>query len=275
MLVAHARNSGTHSFARRSILSAARARTSFGRVCKSQGRCEKNGLVRERKNGDYLIQLSTRGLLSALTLLELAKVAEARDDPMAYARYISYMLRLFPTTTSAKTQKDLASLLLSHTSRLLPSVSMDMTGLPLVASIKIVPASNVVRNVVSSTKEPVSNGSGVFIFNPAAAKASGGNKWDPAVWVCGEVATARVTLVNERDFSILIERIRLCTHGVAFDAFTSSLNVPAKSTKVVDLSGVPIGQAGRPFLFFKKKLLKQILFVVKETFWSRVSKSRF
>jgi hypothetical protein len=190
------------------------------------------------------------GLLSALTLLELAKVAEARDDSVAYARYITYMLRLFPNTTSAKTQKDLASLLLGHTRRLLPCVSLDMTGLPLVASVKIIPAQNVATQVAAKNGATGSAGSGaennVFIFNPSAAKlsATSERKWEEAVWVRGEVATARVTLVNEREFPIQIERIRLCTRGVAFEPFTTSMNVPAKSTKVVDLSGLPVGEPG-------------------------------
>ncbi len=218
--------------------------------------CELDGEKKKSKKEKKNEFLFCRGLLSALTLLELAKVAQARDDPIAYARYISYMLRLFPTTTSAKTQKDLASLLLSHTSRLLPCVVMDMSGLPLVASIKIVPASNVLK-ADNMNKSNSNNAQGVFIFNPAAAKAGGGgggggggagggggSKWERSVWICGEVATARVTLVNEKEFNILVERIRLCTHGVAFDAFTSSLNIPAKSTKVVDLSGVAFGEAG-------------------------------
>ena len=203
--------------------------------------------------GECLVQKrSGWGLLSALTLLELAKVAEARDDSVAYARYITYMLRLFPNTTSAKTQKDLASLLLGHTRRLLPCVALDMTGLPLVASVKIIPAQNVAAQAAAG-RGAGEGGSGaesnVFIFNPSAAKNSaaadrGNAKWEEAVWVRGEVATARVTLVNEREFPIQIERIRLCTRGVAFEPFTSSMNVPAKSTKVVDLSGLPIGESG-------------------------------
>ncbi len=206
--------------------------------------------------GECAVQKRTGwGLLSALTLLELAKVAEARDDPVAYARYITYMLRLFPNTTSAKTQNDLAKLLLGHTRRLLPSVTLDMTGLPLVASVKIIPAQNVTANVgaggvakagAQTAGAPENN---VFIFNPSAAKnnaAADRNhaKWEEAVWVRGEVATARVTLVNERDFAIQIERIRLCTRGVAFEPFTSSISVPAKSTKVIDLSGLPSGDRG-------------------------------
>ena len=184
-------------------------------------------------------------LLSALVLLELSKVADARDDSMSYVRYITYVLRAFPTTTSAKSQKDLANFLLAHTRKLLPCICVDMRELPLVRSIEALPAQNVEVQSTGGAATP-GRGGAVFIFNPAAAKKGPVQNWTEIVWVQGEVATVRIALKNDRDFNIHIERIQLLTRGAPFESYSASLSVPARSNKVMHLSGVPLISGNDP-----------------------------
>lgn len=182
--------------------------------------------------------------IGALTLLQLAKLATNLQDDVKYATYVTQAIRLFPRSTSASTQAALAMLLQRNTQQLAPTLRLDMTGLPLVASINVIPAPNVVR-----LPPKVSNGGGgaggksVFIIAPKTREAPtpGAPKFEQPLWVRGEIATVRVTVVNDHDFPLQLERMRLCTdRGDAIEAYSASLSVPSKTTKLFDISVLPL-----------------------------------
>lgn len=183
--------------------------------------------------------------IGALTLLILAKLAQNRQDDVKYAMYVTQAIRLFPKSVGAKTQAELASLLHRGTQQLAPNLRLDMTGLPLVASINVIPAPNVVRlpRKVDPGAVGAGGGKSVFIIAPKTrgAPTPGGPKLEQPIWVRGEMATVRVTVVNEHEFPIQLERMRLCTdRSGTMDAYSASLTVPAKTTKLFDISGLPL-----------------------------------
>ncbi|GJT77658.1 trafficking protein particle complex II-specific subunit 120 [Tanacetum coccineum] len=81
--------------------------------------------------------------------------------------------------------------------------------------------------------------SGPFIYTPFSKRDSISNSKHDLIWVIGEPVQVIVELANPCGFNLTVNSIYLSVHTGNFDAFPINVILPANSSKLISLSGVP------------------------------------
>ncbi|XAR69415.1 hypothetical protein NMG60_11000983 [Bertholletia excelsa] len=81
--------------------------------------------------------------------------------------------------------------------------------------------------------------SGPFIYTPFSKGEPKPVSKHEMIWVVGEPVQVLVELANPCGFDLMVDSIYLSVHSGNFDAFPISVSLPANSSKVITLSGIP------------------------------------
>ncbi|KAM0859229.1 hypothetical protein ACQ4PT_047340 [Festuca glaucescens] len=90
--------------------------------------------------------------------------------------------------------------------------------------------------------------SGPFIYTPFTKGGTSGSSKQEINWIVGEPVQVMIELANPCSFDLVVESIYLSVHSGNFDAFPVTVNLPANTSKLVLLSGIPtqVGQVSIP-----------------------------
>ncbi|CAI9092639.1 OLC1v1027940C1 [Oldenlandia corymbosa var. corymbosa] len=182
--------------------------------------------------------------LQMVVLREILLSAVRAGDPLAAWSASARLLRSYYPLITPAGQTGLASALANSAERLPSGTRCADPALPFVRlhSFPLHPSQMdiVKRNPAREDWWAGSAPSGPFIYTPFSKgdPHQSGSKQE-LIWVVGEPVQVLVELANPCGFDVNVDSIYLSVHSENFDAFPISINLPANSSKVITLSGIP------------------------------------
>ncbi|KAG0222668.1 hypothetical protein BGW42_006404 [Actinomortierella wolfii] len=188
-------------------------------------------------------------------LYECIRVSEAIPDFKAMMYYSTTLLKQLNAYLSREEQAGLYASLPRILAAAKKAGSPDLKEIQywskdLVVDIELVPpparkmpftrAKDTLKSILPSDKQPKTTMTGEvdpFIYNPFHRKTNSTAKLD---LIADETASFWVTLVNQHGIDLDVHDIRLSTSGVKFKAIPASAIIPAQSTIVIKVSGIPL-----------------------------------
>ncbi|KAG9130706.1 hypothetical protein Leryth_012655 [Lithospermum erythrorhizon] len=190
--------------------------------------------------------------LQMVVLRELLLSAVRAGDPLAAWSAAARLLRSYYPLITPAGQNGLLSALTNSAERLPSGTRSADPALPFIRlhSFPLHPSQMdiVKRNPAKEDWWTGAAPSGPFIYTPfSKGEPNNGNKQE-LVWVVGEPVQVLVELANPCGFDLMVDSIYLSVHSDNFDAFPISVNLPANTSKVITLSGIPtkLGQVNIP-----------------------------
>lgn len=186
--------------------------------------------------------------LQMVVLRELLLSAVRAGDPLAAWSAAARLLRSYYPLITPAGQNGLLNALTNSAERLPSGTRSADPALPFIRlhSFPLHPSQMdiVKRNPAREDWWTGAAPSGPFIYTPfSKGEPNHGNKQE-LVWVVGEPVQVLVELANPCGFDLMVDSIYLSVHSENFDAFPISVNLPANTSKVITLSGIPtkVGQ---------------------------------
>ncbi|KAF9165441.1 hypothetical protein DFQ26_000122 [Actinomortierella ambigua] len=193
--------------------------------------------------------------LQVSVLYECIRVSEAIPDFKAIMYYSTTLLKQLNAFLSREEQAGLTASLPRILAAAKKVGSPDLKEIQywskdLVVDIELMPpparkmpftrAKDTLKSIIPSEKKPKTTLTGEvdpFIYNPFQRKVNNATKLD---LIADETATFWVTLTNPHGIDLDVHDIRLSTSGVKFKALPASAVIPAQSTIVIKVNGVPL-----------------------------------
>lgn len=182
-------------------------------------------------------------MLQMVVLREILLSAVRAGDPLAAWSAAARLLRSYYPLITPAGQNGLASALASSAERLPSGTRCADPALPFIRlhSFPLHPSQMdiVKRNSAREDWWAGSAPSGPFIYTPFSKGEPNQSGKQELVWVVGEPVQVLVELANPCGFDVVVDSIYLSVHSQNFDAFPIRVNLPANSSKVITLSGIP------------------------------------
>ncbi|KAL3497312.1 hypothetical protein ACH5RR_040044 [Cinchona calisaya] len=181
--------------------------------------------------------------LQMVVLREILLSAVRAGDPLAAWSAAARLLRSYYPLITPAGQNGLASALANSAERLPSGTRCADPALPFIRlhSFPLHPSQVdiVKRNPGREDWWAGSAPSGPFIYTPFSKGEPNQSGKQELVWVVGEPVQVFVELANPCGFDVFVDSIYLSVHSQSFDAFPISVSLPANSSKVITLSGIP------------------------------------
>ncbi|KAL2939957.1 hypothetical protein RDABS01_001339 [Bienertia sinuspersici] len=198
-----------------------------------------------KMNANSIVSLfeSQWSTLQMVVLREILQSAVRAGDPLAAWSAAARLLRSYYPLITPAGQNGLATALTNSAARLPTGTRSADPALPFVR-LHSFPSSPPHMEIVkrNSAKEDWWAGSapsGPFIYTPFSKGDTSNNSKQELIWVVGEPVRVLVELANPCGFDLVVDSIYLSIATKNFDAFPITVTLPANSSKVIALSGIP------------------------------------
>ncbi|KAK9699908.1 hypothetical protein RND81_08G203300 [Saponaria officinalis] len=181
--------------------------------------------------------------LQMVVLREILQSAVRAGDPLAAWSAAARLLRNYYPLITPTGQNSLVSALNNTAARLPSGTRCADPALPFIRlhSFPVNPSQMdiVKRNPDREDWWAGAAPTGPFIYTPFSKGDATSNSKQELIWVVGEPVQVLVELANPCGFDLVVDSIYLSVSTGNFNAFPISVTLPANSSKVIPLSGIP------------------------------------